>query len=311
MSSKSSVEVGADDRSLCGWRVRSQIALPDLPLWTGDDRKPDIVFEIGAVARPHASIADPSPKIGDDGVCRFNIEAVAAFAIEAGSRIVVDPRVDPNAVVVRQFLLGTGLGILCHQRNLVPLHASCVELNGQLVAFAGNSGAGKSTLAAALARAGHNVVGDDVCVLDLSGDAANVLPGASQIKLWRDSMAHLAMASDRQIRVRDGLEKYLIDDVVTPLTQASPLSAIYFLSESAQLNAPEIAVLRGAEKLDAVNYAIYRRPIGVNVRGSAAIFADTVRISSAVKGFSLLRAGGLGGLEALTQVVREHHRDGQ
>ena len=37
------------DYDLCGWRVASEIALPDLPHWAGDTRPPDVTIGIGDV----------------------------------------------------------------------------------------------------------------------------------------------------------------------------------------------------------------------------------------------------------------------
>lgn len=50
--------------------------------------------------------------------------------------------------------------VLAHEGKLV-LHASTVEVDGALIAFAGPSGTGKSTLAASLLSAGYRVLGDD------------------------------------------------------------------------------------------------------------------------------------------------------
>ncbi|HYC62034.1 MAG TPA: hypothetical protein VEK79_20955, partial [Thermoanaerobaculia bacterium] len=55
------------------------------------------------------------------------------------------------------------------------------------VAFTGPSGRGKSTLVAALARAGHPLIADDMTVIELHGDRPVVKPGFPRVKLWPDS----------------------------------------------------------------------------------------------------------------------------
>ncbi|MBO9712353.1 MAG: hypothetical protein J7495_05510 [Sphingomonas sp.] len=93
----------------------------------------------------------------------------------------------PDAPDVRLFLFGTPFGIACHQRGLVPLHASTVEVDGEAVAFTGASGVGKSTLAAAFQRRGHRLLGDDVAPVQVNGEQALILPGIRRVRLWEDS----------------------------------------------------------------------------------------------------------------------------
>lgn len=56
--------------------------------------------------------------------------------------------------------------------SVAVLHASCIDVGGTAIAFAGLSGAGKSTLAAALATAGHGFISDEVTAVDGDGHVA-------------------------------------------------------------------------------------------------------------------------------------------
>jgi len=59
--------------------------------------------------------------------------------------------------------MGSAMGALLHQRNILALHAGTIAVNGGSVIFCGPSGIGKSTLAAGFRRRGYpNVAGDDV-----------------------------------------------------------------------------------------------------------------------------------------------------
>ena len=55
------------------------------------------------------------------------------------------PALSPDVLEgdVRAYLLGTAIGALLHQRGLLPLHASAVEVNGRAVAFIAPAGHGK------------------------------------------------------------------------------------------------------------------------------------------------------------------------
>jgi energy-coupling factor transporter ATP-binding protein EcfA2 len=66
---------------------------------------------------------------------------------------------------------------------LLPLHASAVCIDGRGVAVLGRSGAGKSTLAACLLGRGHDLIADDVCVLDEMECGIAVSPGVCRLRL--------------------------------------------------------------------------------------------------------------------------------
>ena len=199
------------DFLLCGWRVRSDLPLPELWPWTGDDRAPDIRISLGAVP---AQLADPihtTPvlQIGADGACRLEIAAVASFLVQSGDRIVVNAKVSAESAELRTFLLGGVLGLLVHQRGLFPLHAACVQMGDGAVAVAGPSGAGKSTLAAALVKRGHPLLADDVCVIDCAAiGGPMVLPAFPRLKLWADALAALDISTEGLERNRAGMDKF-------------------------------------------------------------------------------------------------------
>src|SRR6202008_4886252 len=88
--------------------------------------------------------------------------------IRGGKEILVDQAPASSPRDVAAYLLGTAFGVLCHQRGIIPLHASAVNVADGRVASAGESGAGKWTLVAALAVRGHQVIADDLFFLRLA-----------------------------------------------------------------------------------------------------------------------------------------------
>ena len=118
--------------------------------------------------------------------------AVGRFLVRAGKEILIDLAPSSNDDEVRAYLSVACFGALCHQRGITPLHASAIDVADGCVAFVGASGAGKSTLAAALARRGHEIIGDDDCFLQLGTKAdVQAWPGISRIWLWEDARAAL------------------------------------------------------------------------------------------------------------------------
>ena len=80
----------------------------------------------------------------------IRIEDVADFEIRGGRQIRVWPAAGATQKDIEIFLFGPAWATLCHQRGMLPLHASAIVTGKGITAFAGHSGAGKSTTAALL-----------------------------------------------------------------------------------------------------------------------------------------------------------------
>ena len=101
-------------------------------------------------------------------------------------------------------MLGAVFGALCHQRVIRPRHASAIDVAG-CVAFVGVSGASKSTLVATLALRGHEIISDDVCLLQPGTDGAlQAWPGISRVTLWEDATAELCPVTVALALSQDG-----------------------------------------------------------------------------------------------------------
>ena len=89
------------------------------------------------------------------------------------------------------YLLGPIFGFILRLRGFTALHASAAVINGYAVAFVGGGGAGKSTIVAALARAGHRILSDDIAVLEEASGIFRIKPSYPHIRLWPDSVSIL------------------------------------------------------------------------------------------------------------------------
>jgi hypothetical protein len=247
-----------DDYDLCGWRVASAVPLPDLPRWQGDGRAPDVTIALGEVPTFEAPIATtPLVQIDDAGRARFGVEGVADYLIEEGRRITIAPVLPADSSDIRLFLLGSGLGYLCHQRGVVPLHAATVEIDGEAVAFSGPSGAGKSTLADAFARRGHRVLSDDVSPVDLTQGV--ILPSLQRIRMWADSLDNAGFDTTALERCRIGLEKYSRSLKDAAQAEALPPRAIFHLRRHAEKRGgASFRRLRGRAAAEQFRRQVYR-----------------------------------------------------
>ena len=277
-----------DDRmsgnyTLCGWRVASAIPLPDLAPWAGDARVPDVTIVLGDVPTMERPVLETAlVQIDAQGRARFGIEAVADFLVEDGTRITIAPHVGADDPAIRLFLLGSGLGFLCHQRGVLPLHAAAVEVDGRAVCFAGASGSGKSTLADAFARRGFAVLSDDVSPVNVRGAVPLILPSLRRIRMWGDSLANAGWSQSETERCREGLEKFSRSLLADPVSAAVPPGAIVHLRQLPAGDGPaRFTRLRGRDAAEEFRRQVYRWRSLVGMVGVPNAMARTAAAAAA------------------------------
>lgn len=296
------------DRLLCGLRVATDLPLPDLLPWTGDDRPADLDIRLGAVPQQLDAPAHIGPllQVSANGDCRLAIPGVAAYLAVAGQKLVVEPEAEADAAAVRLFLLGTMFGFIAHQRGLLPLHAGCVEIDGQAIAFTGPSGAGKSTLTAAFLRRGHRILSDDLTVIDLTGDVPVVRPSFPRVKLWQDSLEALGWDGSGLSAVRSGVPKFELPLDAAFQSAPLPLAAIYHLGHAASAADAGIARLRGADAMRALLASVYRHQRAMQMGFRAAITQATIALAP-IPNLRLSRVLDLAAIDATVDTIVARH----
>lgn len=229
-----------------------------------------------------------------DGSCLLSQKGVASYQIRNGCDIVVEPVLPSEAPDIALFLLGSGLGMLCHQRGLIPLRASCVAIGNQAYAFAGEAGCGKSTIAAALVDAGAKLVSDDVCAVDVAAPGGPLVwPGVPRLKLWRNTMEALNLPLGRPVRTSVCLEKY--SHPVPDAFHAAPvpLGRIYHVYRFASARNHRPQPVSGRHAFDLLRDHIYRSRIARAMGLGERIFLQAASLTASVAQFKLMAPTGL------------------
>lgn len=241
------------------FNLRSEIPVELSPASDTADR-PGVDIRLGQVPEALPNAGPPAWGLqvaGDDAL--LTVSGVARYLVRGGREIVVDPNPDGSERNVRLFLLGSALGILCHQRGLLPLHANAIVANGGAYAFAGASGAGKSTLAARFSRSGYEVLCDDVCVISFDGSGNPIAwPGLPRLKLWGDAaqaFGHDRAALDQAI---EGLDKYHVPLPPRRQLEPVPLRRLYILGQSGDGEESTISRMLGHRAMEAAMAQTYR-----------------------------------------------------
>jgi hypothetical protein len=294
--------------SCFNFRLVSDVPLDALNRAAPDSRGPLVSVRHGPVASDL-----PGAPASIHGVQSAGSQAllvlpgIGRFLISDGREIVVDPHPDASARTVCLFLLGSALGMLCHQRGLLPLHANAIVSGKAAYAFAGASGAGKSTLAAEFERRGYRLLADDVCMVDLDPDGtAWAWPGIPSLKLWADAADRFGHDCARLERVLDDAAKFHVPAAPAAGSGPAPLRRLYILERAGEGCPPGIRRLIGHEAMAAVMAQTYRgaylEPMGLGERH----FRQCAEMLSAVRVYAATREWGFDCFEREVDRLERH-----
>ncbi|MEO8548090.1 MAG: hypothetical protein ABI422_06960 [Sphingomicrobium sp.] len=292
------------DYSVFGLHIRSDLALPEL-LGADPQSEPQVFVRIGDVPAAAASSSGLQPIEG--GVV-LTVDDIARYAITGGSRITIDRQANVPDVNVRLYLLGSAMGVLLHQRGVLPLHANAVEIGSRAFAFMGASGAGKSTLAVWFHEHGYRVLADDVCAVNFGADDTPlVTPGLPRLRLWKEALegtGRQAADFSRSYAGDDSYDKYDVPIAHGAAVPASvEIAGIYVLGKGDSFS---IRPLKGLEAAEAVFANTYRGtyvPAAGNVRGH---WESCVKLVGSTPIFQLSRAWDLSRISGEIQEIVAH-----
>jgi hypothetical protein len=255
-----------------GLTFESEIVCPELR--PGDGTADVVIAEGSALNEVREPFMEAAP-----GEFRLDAPSAGRFTVTGGHHIAVEPLagVDPGAV--RLFLLGTAIGVVLHQRHVLPLHGAAVRADDGFVLVLGASGAGKSSLAAALVRRGWPAGSDDICAVSVVDGTPMLQPGYPEAKVWPDVLAMTGDDPDRYQRVRPDLEKRRVP-IAEFCGEPAAVSAVILLSASA-VTAPVVHPLSGGVEMTALKRNTYRPGLSVPLGAHRAHFATIAAITAA------------------------------
>ena len=235
----------------------------------------------------------------------LTVDNVARYHVRDGNRITITPDTNAHEDDILIFLMGSAMGALLHQRDILVLHAGAVAVNGRSVLFSGISGTGKSTLTACFHQKGHPFLADDLCAISTENGVPAVMTGFPRLKLWADALEKLEQ--DRQslqsVRWGDRLEKYFMP-VETDNTPTVPVTDVFIL-HTTNTETLSITELKGSEKINALVDNTYRLNFLKGFDGKTRHFHQCVRLGSEVRVHKVVRPSGGFLLDELADAVEE------
>ena len=203
------------------------------------------------------------------------------------------------------YLVGPILAAALRLRGDYSLHASAVRFARGAVAFAGPHGAGKSTLAAALGRAGHAVVADDILRLTNHDGLWMAHPFGGILRLWPSGVKTVFGDQELLEPITPTWDKRALPIGATGVpgvADALPLSAVVFLVGSDTESMPLLERLSPAAshaRLAANSSAGHLQDRASRIRE----FHQVAAIAAAVPCFELRR--GTVAIEQVVDLLRE------
>jgi len=236
----------------------------------------------------------------------ITVRDVGRILIRDGREIVVDARPGRERDIAT-FVLGSGLGCLCLQKGLLPLHASAVTRGGQALAFSGPSGAGKSTMAAAMTGHGYSHLSDDLSIVGLGGErGAEVYPGVPLVKLWPDSASAVGLDKADAKPELTWHAKLKFDMAIADAPEPAKLAAVYFLETEDRADIV-IEPLVGPYAVAALTAEIYRRGWLAAMGRIEGAWRQIGRLSQLTACYRIRRPHDFERLDDVARMVADHH----
>ena len=160
---------------------------------------------------------------------------------------------DASQKDVEIFLFGPAWATLCHQRQILPLHASAIVTGSGITAFAGHRGAGKSSLAALMSTLDYQLVADDILPISFNQNSApGAWPYLRRLKLKNDSISELALRPIELVGETLDNEKYFVLPKYSAKEEWGGLHRIYVIEIDPTAPCGTIDQLSGADAVRAL-----------------------------------------------------------
>lgn len=241
------------------------------------------------------------------GAMLFGLASGPRFLIEHGCSVTYE-RNGASDRDLLLLLLGSAFGIICYQRELLPIHASAVVVGDKVHAFTGDSGAGKSTLSAALADKGYPFFTDDVLVIDPAERGAGVTcyAGPKDLKLWSDALTITSARQGGKVSDLFAVEKFYAEPSRSSPRPSGTLASLYLIDALPDGNAAAISVIQGAGAMASLLASVYRPVLGQLIHGRGWMFGQLASLAGQIAQYRFSRTRNLQAFEASLGTLRLH-----
>jgi hypothetical protein len=293
-----------------GLKFKSCIVHPGF-IAENETSSPDCTISFGKVPQKlssHGRIQVTGLK--EDGQFLLKIKNVGRYLIEQGKSITIEKAPEASDKDLLLFLWASAIAALLHQRGMIIVHGSAIQVGEHAVIFSGVSGSGKSTVASLFASEKEALIlSDDISaiIFDESG-MPFVVPGYPLVKLWPDSSEKLQIEWDETMLIRESVNKMIVKIEDRFAKNPVPLSQFYLLSYKNN-GPPTISEVIGYKKLQLITGKIFRMKFLRKIEsGPLDVFMDVTRILPYVRVCTLERKHGIAFLDKTASAIENDLR---
>jgi hypothetical protein len=255
-----------------------------------DGGKLDVTIEVATNHSPIAKSAGRFVFHHSAERSLIRIKDIADFEIKAGRQICVWPAAETTNKDIEIFLFGPAWATLCHQRGMLPLHASAILTGKGITAIAGHSGSGKSTAAAVLNSLGYELIADDILAVSFNQHS---IPGAwpylRRLKLRCDPILQLAFTPTETVSDTLDKEKYFVRPKRTGENKWNRLERLYLIDNNLTASQPQVEEVTGADAVRALVDQTYHFNFIQGTRRFADHLAFCTQLASKIPIYRLRR----------------------
>ena len=236
----------------------------------------------------------------------FYIEDVAIFHIYNGDTVTIEPMGDKNNKMIKLYIMGSVMGMILLQRNMVAIHGGGIVIDGKGCIFTGQKGAGKSTITTALRKKGYKFIADDVCSINI-GDINTIHHGFGYQKLCEDAMEKLGYNLNEFEPFRGDLNvnKYIVPAFDEFTKEEVPLEAVFELAVG-DVDEVKIEEVLGANKMNKLIENVFRIEMLRYAGGmEPKYFKQCLDIARSTKMYKITRPKDVFSVEDQISLVRE------
>ncbi|WP_336798461.1 hypothetical protein [Exiguobacterium acetylicum] len=235
---------------------------------------------------------------------------MARYHVSSGKRIDIDPETGATMESVKLFLLGSCMGVLLHQRSILPMHGSVITDGHTGILLTGHSGAGKSTTAHHFLAKGYRLITDDVAATRFTDTEAIVAPAYGHQKLWEDVLQYSNMECKRVNREVDGRTKYTVNRERQFMDSPVSLRIIVELipAEVEQIRSETVT---GIEKVRTLMIHMYRNVYFKELKQEGVQFEKATELARRVKLIRVYRPHAMATEEAVVALIMKEIQQGE
>ena len=236
----------------------------------------------------------------------FYIEDVAIFHIYNGDTVTIEPMGDKNNKMIKLYIMGSVMGMILLQRNMVAIHGGGIVIDGKGCIFTGQKGAGKSTITTALRNKGYKFIADDVCSINI-GETNTIHHGFGYQKLCEDAMEKLGYNLDEFEPFRGDLNvnKYIVPAFDEFTKEEVPLEAVFELAVG-DVDEVKIEEILGANKMNKLIENVFRIEMLTYAGGmEPKYFKQCLDIAKSTKMYRITRPKDVFSVKEQIRLIRE------